>query len=76
MHTKGFTIVVLLIACISAVSNSGQSLRHQFLSSFSSASIPSTSTAVSTLQTCKDVGSTWNSVTGAIDNYVPTWTGN
>ena len=48
-------------------------LRHQFFSSISDYATPSN--AMTSLQTCKDVGSTWNSLTGKVESVKGTWQG-
>lgn len=83
MKTKGFIALLLILASALFVTQSRLSLRHNFFStsSFSTPSfvpqvpVPSSSTAVGTVETCKNIGSTWNSITGKIDNWTPTWTG-
>lgn len=68
-------VMTLLQIILSAKSPETQHLflRHEIFSSLSDYATPSN--AVTTLQTCKDLGSTWNSLTGTVDSVKGTWQG-
>lgn len=78
---KIFILVITVIA-VAYSSLSQKLLRHQFdfnpsqlVMGSGSGSGSGLSTAASTLQTCKDVGNKWNSITGAVDSVTGTWQG-
>ncbi len=72
--TKLTLVVILSIAMTSTALDTHRTfLRHDFLSTLSNFASPST--AMDTLQSCKDLGNTWNSITGKVDAIKGTWSG-